>query len=774
MQFLRMPSATHESRSYFNAALTSNYCKVDHAFAVLLILQWVICIGLALVVSPRAWEGTQSMVHSHVLFALVLGGLIVALPLYLIINRPGELSTRLVVASSQVLFSALFIHLTAGRIETHFHAFVSLALLVAYRDQLVFLPAVIITVIDHFVRGVWWPISVFGAEDLNLYRPIEHAVWLGLEAVGLLFIVNENLRQWMNNAILQSNLQQERDLLELRVAERTRDLEQAWQSKTAILNSVDASIGILDASGCLVFANKKWQEQNSLISSGLTCRVGSTERPNEELCEVDICAANRFWDDITSAVQNISEKRIESSLIEVTDGDPRFPKHYQIRLSPVTYRDAACTAVIQIDVTQMKLAEQRVRDFTSLVLESPDQVYVATYPDLQIIEVNASACRNSCLTRSELLSRSLDDVLNVHELIAAHQEAILKESNVIQRSGMAYRNDGTQYPCQVSLHRGTFAGQSVWFAYLTDLSEQRQLETQLQQAQRLEALGHLAAGIAHEMNTPMQCVFGNVEFIQKSFETITAFSDYLVGLLTRSDVDLEQEKKAIEQLRASLRYDFVRAQTPNAIEETVEGSRRVSTIVRAMKFMSHPGTNDKVQIDLHEVIRSASTVTRNRWKEVAQMKFDFCENLPVMYGYPAELSQVFMNLFVNSTDAIAEKIGQHPAKGGEICVETLYCDQSVVIQIHDNGVGIPKRNIDKIFNPFFTTKGVGKGTGQGLSIAYGIVVGKHNGTIKVVSQQGLGTTFIVTLPVKSSVPKIMTDEACDRTTRLPLVPMLSN
>jgi hypothetical protein len=265
-------------------------------------------------------------------------------------------------------------------------------------------------------------------------------------------------------------------------------------------------------------------------------------------------------------------------------------------------------------------------------------------------------------------------------------------------------------------------------------------------------LGTLAAGIAHEINTPLQCVVGNFEFLQNSFSKLTALSDRMVELLDASAVDWSEERKQLQLLRKEYKYDFLRKQTPMALEEAADSSRRIVSIVRAMKAMSHPGTDDAVETDIHELIQDASIISRNRWKYVAEMTFNFSQDVPKIFGFPAELSQVFVNLFVNSTDAIIERLGSEPAVLGLISVETKVVGQNVVIRVRDTGNGIPEAIRKKIFDPFFTTKPVGKGTGQGLSITHSVIVNKHCGSISVSSEVGIGTIFTIALPISKNNP----------------------
>jgi signal transduction histidine kinase/CheY-like chemotaxis protein/HPt (histidine-containing phosphotransfer) domain-containing protein len=168
---------------------------IDQSFAWLMFLQWIACIAAVLLVSPRTWIGATSHVNAHLWFALLVGGSLCSLPIWMASKHAGELSTRLIIATSQVLFSALLIHLTGGRIETHFHVFVSLAFLAAYRDWRVLVPATLVVAIDHLVRGIWWPESVFGVATSTHWRWIEHAAWVLFEDALLVLMIRQSVAE---------------------------------------------------------------------------------------------------------------------------------------------------------------------------------------------------------------------------------------------------------------------------------------------------------------------------------------------------------------------------------------------------------------------------------------------------------------------------------------------------------------------------------------------------------------------------------------------------
>jgi len=251
-------------------------------------------------------------------------------------------------------------------------------------------------------------------------------------------------------------------------------------------------------------------------------------------------------------------------------------------------------------------------------------------------------------------------------------------------------------------------------------------EIELGLAQKLEAVGRLAAGIAHEINTPIQYITDSVNFLGSAFdELLTVASDQGTPYPQRS-VDLE----------------FLREEVPRAIERTIEGTERVATIVRAMKEFSHPDATEKTAADLNRALQNTLMIARSEYKYVASVDLQ-CGDLPEVMCNVGELSQVFLNLIVNSAHALAD--AGRDTETGRITIKTGVVDGWAEFSFEDNGCGIPQQIIDKIYDPFFTTKEVGRGTGQGLAIARSIVVDKHAGRINVKSTPGTGTCFTLRL-----------------------------
>ena len=285
-----------------------------------------------------------------------------------------------------------------------------------------------------------------------------------------------------------------------------------------------------------------------------------------------------------------------------------------------------------------------------------------------------------------------------------------------------------------------------------DITEKRFLEAQLRQSQKLEAIGQLAAGIAHEINTPTQFVANNATFLKESWTAI----DRLLLLAQTMQKELAETGSVSEPTRAGFAetwqhadLEYLRTEVPIAIDQSLEGLQRVANIVRAMKEFSHPGTKDKNPIDVNHAIETTIAVARNEWKYVADVVTNFADDLPLVPCFPGEFSQVILNLLVNAAHAIGNRPGGEAKEKGKITISTRRCKDAVEIAIQDTGVGIPEEIRNRVFEPFFTTKPVGRGTGQGLSLAHSTIVKRSNGKIWFESEVGVGTTFFIQLPVEA-------------------------
>jgi PAS domain S-box-containing protein len=279
-----------------------------------------------------------------------------------------------------------------------------------------------------------------------------------------------------------------------------------------------------------------------------------------------------------------------------------------------------------------------------------------------------------------------------------------------------------------------------------ETKERERVEAELRLSQKLEAVGRLAAGIAHEINTPIQYIGDSVMFLRSAREdglgVLKVYQQAVVDLAAGAPA--EDVKAAIRAAEQAGDIEFYRIEVPKAFERTLEGVERVAQIVRAMKEFSHPDAVDHEPADINHALETTLVVARNEYKYVATIETKLEELPPVMCNI-GELNQVFLNLLVNAAHAI-EETGKDVSTG-HILVTSTVDGEYVKITVRDNGCGIPQANIDKVFDPFFTTKEVGKGTGQGLAITRSIIVDKHRGSVDIDTIVGAGTQFTLRLPI---------------------------
>jgi PAS domain S-box-containing protein len=294
---------------------------------------------------------------------------------------------------------------------------------------------------------------------------------------------------------------------------------------------------------------------------------------------------------------------------------------------------------------------------------------------------------------------------------------------------------------------------SIWSIAImgADITDRKKLEAHLHQSQKMEAIGQLAAGIAHEINTPTQFMGDNTRFFQDAFDDLINIIKIYKELLeaSKSSSLTDELIQTAEERIEEFDLDYLEEEIPVAIRHTLKGVGRIAKIVQAMKIFAHPGGEEKEPADINKEIEKTITLSRNEWKYAAELITDFDESLSFVPCFQAELNQVILNLIVNAAHAIAEANKDNPSQMGTIRIRTRREGNWAKIYINDTGSGIPEEIRPKIFDLFFTTKEPGKGTGQGLAISHSVIVEKHKGTITLESREGKGTTFIISLPLVS-------------------------
>lgn len=416
-------------------------------------------------------------------------------------------------------------------------------------------------------------------------------------------------------------------------------------------------------------------------------------------------------------------------------------------ITPITNKSGEITRFLAVkeDITERRRAEKEFR-LTQFSVEHASAAIQWMSSEGRIVYVNQAACAYLRRSREELLSLSAWDInpdiprpaWNVFWDELKKQGSMTFESQFQTKSGEVF-------PVEISSNYLTFDGQEYCFGFARDIRERRQLESQLRHSQKLEGIGQLAAGIAHEINTPTQFVSDNLTFLRDSWKSIYELLERYRNAVREAAGRLPAgTADALEQAEQSCDLSFIASEVPRAIDQSLDGACRVARIVRAMKEFSHPDSAEKTATNLNKAIESTVTVARNEWKYVAELVMELDSALPPVVCYPGDINQVVLNLIVNAAHAIKEKVKE--GEKGRITVGTRMLDGCVQVWVADTGTGIAEAIRGRVFDPFFTTKEVGKGTGQGLALAYAVVVKKHGGQIWFETKVGEGTTFFISLP----------------------------
>ncbi len=312
---------------------------------------------------------------------------------------------------------------------------------------------------------------------------------------------------------------------------------------------------------------------------------------------------------------------------------------------------------------------------------------------------------------------------NARKLITAKASPILDEGNTVLGYVIAFR----------------------------DITRLKKIEMQLALSQKLESVGRMASGIAHEINSPMQYIGDNARYLQNAFtdilNVIRRYRQLEEGLAKNHKLhDFEEKVNGLD-------VELLISEVPAAIADLLQGIDRVNQLIQAMSGFAHPGSKEKTFSDINKAIEGAVILTKNEWKYHANLEMECDVNLPLVCCNIGEVSQAVMNIIVNGAHAVEEALEKSIIDHGKITVKTQKEGDKVQIVISDNGIGVPSTVVEKIFDPFFTTKQLGKGTGQGLAIAYDIITMKHEGNIVVESQEGKGTVFTLSLPISGKKTK---------------------
>jgi PAS domain S-box-containing protein len=422
------------------------------------------------------------------------------------------------------------------------------------------------------------------------------------------------------------------------------------------------------------------------------------------------------------------------------------------------------------DVTAKKKMEELLyaeKEILSTTLMSISEGVIATDNEGLITYINKRSEELTGFTSIESLDQPLSSIMKIlnrkSEQINDDVIQLLYAIEKAKKESQRFTNPTLINKCGDKLllntsistiyaKNGQVVGHVVVFDDITELQE---TETETALSQKMESIGQMASGIAHEINTPIQYVGDNLRYLQRAFTKVIEIykmQKMQIEKITSAQSTVDDLQPMID--KADLKkVEWYIDEVPVSIDDALAGVERVRKIVLAMREFSHPSGKDKSFSDINKGIETTVTISRNEWKYVADIDLELEENLPLVNCYMDEINQVVLNMIINGTHAIKDVVENNPDEKGKITIKTQSTEKNVTISITDTGTGIPENIRDRVFDPFFTTKGVGKGTGQGLFLAHNIIINKHRGVIKIESEEGKGTTFIIEIPIEMNGEK---------------------
>ena len=423
----------------------------------------------------------------------------------------------------------------------------------------------------------------------------------------------------------------------------------------------------------------------------------------------------------------------------------------------------ACEANAQADraeyemrAKQSQLAEQKIKqneERLHRIIDSAYDAFVVFDTRGKITTFSSRAIELFGLEASEAIGKSIRSLLEYDHIIKDLSEGRPKDASNVASCGVvesiAKHSSGKTIPVEVSLSMSRFDRRPEFHAFIHDLSARHELQSRMMHLEKMESLGKLSAGLAHEINTPMQFIGDNLSFLKSSLDTLFPILSETREFLKETGHLVPERSQAISSLIQEADLEFLLENMPEAVESTVHGIEKIAQITLAMKEFANPGFTSKSMANVDRMLQNVVTVARHAWEKVAELELSLQCQDHLLECMPAELSQVFASMLLNACDTIQEKMEAGTYSRGRITIETGVEDSNLCIHFRDDGMGIPESIRKKIFDPFFTTRDVGKGMGQGLTIAHAVVVEKHMGSIRFQTELHQGTCFTISIPLQS-------------------------
>lgn len=514
--------------------------------------------------------------------------------------------------------------------------------------------------------------------------------------------------------------------------------EQLRLQATALETAADGII-IADRQGAMIWANTA---MTNITGYSMSEIIGANPRIFKSGCQTQEFY-RQMWRAITAG------QTWKGELINRRkDGMLRTE---EISITPVPNETGRITHFVSIcrDITERQLLRQEMSRIYAAVSGAKDGILLLSRSNKPLF-INKAFTSLLGYTMTELPAEIIATVTRIDDAELNAEDA----SDTRIRQDELLSLDGDPIPVEIRDwpvigDDNAFLGQVYFIRDLRDelrlADAEKMMEIRLRQAQKMEAIGQMAAGIAHEINNPIQFVGNNTTFLKTSFADLTRLIEAQSKALEKAGAATDMGE--VNAIKEEIDFEYLKAEVPTAMDQTLDGIRRVTEIVKAMKDFSHPGSKNRQSMDINKAVADALLVAKNEWKYNADAETELSADLPHVLCLTNEMNQAILNILVNAAHAVNDAVTKGFRKRGFIKIKTEFDAKEVRILIIDNGIGIPKSIQGRIFEPFFTTKEVGKGTGQGLTIAYDVVVHKHGGKLTFKSIENEGTTFTIAIPI---------------------------
>jgi PAS domain S-box-containing protein len=751
--------------------------RTDRLFAKLMVLQWLAGIGAALWISPKTWIGATSEIHWHIWAAIFLGGMIAGFPVYLAWKNPGKVLTRHVIAVAQIFFSALLIHLTGGRIETHFHIFGSLAFLAFYRDWKVLASATIVVALDHFLRGMYWPQSIFGVVTPSHWRWLEHAGWILFEDTFLVISIRQSLREMRGLAQRQASLETLNTNIELKVTERTKELTrevtERRKAEGALLESEALYHSLVEQMPGGIF-RKDLAGRFVLVNLWFCHLRGATPEKFIGKMPQDLAAAENNTDilkTLHAGTNHHAEIIRTGRIFEVEEqypGPDGSMRHFQVIKSPVFGADGkiAGSQGIVLDITERKKAEAELNHernmLRTLINNSPDPIYIKDTAGCKIMANPAELKSMGCKTEAEALGKTDFDIYPQHlaavysaddqAVIQTGQPLINREEKIVSPSGETFWLLSSKIPLRDSDGKIVgLIGMGRNISVIKDAEARlNQVHKQLLETSRQAGMAEVATNVLHNVGNVLNSVNVSSSLISEKIKTSrVANLAKVVALLQANEKNIgsflsaDPKGKQLPGYLASLTSHLAQEQE----EMLREASSLVNNVIHIKEIVAmqqdyakSSGILESLQVTelVEDALRmNLGAMQRHNVKVVR----DFAD-LPAILTEKHKVLQILVNLIRNAKYACDES-----GKDDKwINLRVRNGDDRIKISVIDNGIGIPPENLTRIFNHGFTTR---KG-GHGFGLHSGAIAAKELGGTLAVSSEGIGqgATFTLEIPAK--------------------------